>query len=108
MKCFSKSSTVITFFSLEEHQHRLATPYGLKWHIRGDTVIIKWRYRKTAEVPIGYYVQVQESPTGGVLGPSDFIPVNNIDTLSTKIRGLKPRSRYFIKVMLSDIAMIKA
>lgn len=55
-------------------------------------------YSKRADLPVGFYVKLQESLSKGGLGPPQFIHVDTPRLLSTDIRGLKPHTRYYVKV----------
>ena len=85
----------------------LAKPHSIKWHIIGDSLVLTWVYRKTAILPKGYYIHVQEAPwPQGVFGHVSYIHVKNPSAQSADLRGLKPNTRYYVKVLIIIIIIV--
>ncbi len=53
-------------------------------------------------IPKGFYIHVQEAPWNDILGPMSYVHVKDPTAHSIDIRGLKPKSRYIVKVYVTD------
>lgn len=78
----------------------ISKPLGVRWHILGDSLILSWLYSENAKPPDGFYVKLQEYKWDGTLGIPDFVHVKHPESMSVDIHGLKPGTKYHVKVIL--------
>lgn len=73
-------------------------PFGIRWHVFGDSLILSWLYCENAKPPDGFYIKLQEFNSDGTMKIPEFVHVKDPESLSIDIHGLKPATKYFVKV----------